>query len=72
MSCEICGRGACSKSFHSLEEQGDFDKIADEVKERMRTLLIRRIKNLASYSIEGDDGNDYIRLSDVIDEIDNY
>lgn len=26
MSCVICGRGACCKSFHSLEEQSYFDK----------------------------------------------
>ena len=25
MSCEICGRGACTRSFHSLKEQEEFD-----------------------------------------------
>ena len=25
MACEICGRGACTRSFHSLREQEDFD-----------------------------------------------
>lgn len=25
MSCEICGRGACTQSFHSFEEQEEFD-----------------------------------------------
>jgi hypothetical protein len=25
MACEICGRGSCTRSFHSLEEQEEFD-----------------------------------------------
>jgi len=25
MACEICGRSACTRSFHSLEEQEEFD-----------------------------------------------
>lgn len=25
MSCQICGRGACTESFHSLKEQEDFE-----------------------------------------------
>lgn len=25
MACQICGRSACCRSFHSLEEQEDFD-----------------------------------------------
>ncbi len=25
MSCEICGRGSCTRSFHSLEAQEEFD-----------------------------------------------
>lgn len=34
MSCEICGRGACTRSFHSLEDQELFDareKMIDDV-----------------------------------------
>ncbi len=27
MSCEICRRGACTRSFHSIEEQEEFDAI---------------------------------------------
>ena len=23
--CEICGRGSCTRSFHSIEEQEEFD-----------------------------------------------
>lgn len=26
MSCKICGRGSCSESFHSIEEQENFEK----------------------------------------------
>ena len=26
MSCEICKRGACTRSFHSIEEQERFDE----------------------------------------------
>lgn len=26
MSCEICGRSSCIRSFHSLEQQERFDK----------------------------------------------
>lgn len=25
MACEICGRNACTRSFHSLDEQDEFD-----------------------------------------------
>lgn len=34
MSCEICGRGACTRSFHSLEDQDRFDarqEMSDDV-----------------------------------------
>ena len=27
MSCEICGRNSCTRSFHSLEMQERFDRI---------------------------------------------
>ncbi len=27
MGCRICGRGACCKSFHSLEEQENYDNM---------------------------------------------
>ena len=29
MSCRICGRGNCTESFHSIEEQEEFDKYAN-------------------------------------------
>jgi hypothetical protein len=27
MSCDICGRGGCTESFHSLEEQARYEKV---------------------------------------------
>lgn len=29
MSCDICGRGACTPAFHSLEEQERFEKVIE-------------------------------------------
>lgn len=29
MSCDICGRGSCCASFHSLEEQGRYEKVIE-------------------------------------------
>ena len=29
MSCDICGRGSCSESFHSLEEQERYEKVIE-------------------------------------------
>lgn len=37
MSCDICGRGSCAVSFHTLEEQERFEK-AIEAFERARDL----------------------------------
>jgi len=35
MGCEICGKKYCTRSFHSLEAQEEFDEVADKVKEDM-------------------------------------
>ena len=29
MSCEICKRGACTRSFHSIKEQDEYDAYQD-------------------------------------------
>ena len=29
MSCDICGRGSCCNSFHSLEEQERFSAVIE-------------------------------------------
>ena len=69
MSCEICGRGACMRSFHSLEEQEDFDNVADKIKERMRNILCKRIEKINGEYIADEY---YVKLADVIDIIEDY
>lgn len=70
MSCEICGRSACTKSFHSLEEQENFDKVADQIKERAKRIITNKVNRL----IGNCDENDvyWIRLDEVISAIDDY
>lgn len=70
MSCEICGRNSCTRSFHSLDEQSDFDKNADAVKDRMKEVLKREIGKLKD---RGTDENFYlVDLEEVIEVIDSY
>lgn len=54
MACEICGRNSCTRSFHSIDEQNDFDKEADKVKERMKEYLMREIHKLKDYGSDPD------------------
>ncbi len=70
MGCEICNRNSCTKSFHSIEEQNDFDNVADEVKDRMREVLKNRIERLRDYGT--DENRVLVDLSEVIDVIDCY
>ncbi len=43
MACDICGRGNCSASFHSIEEQNRYEKVieafkkARELREQVRS-----------------------------------
>ena len=69
MSCEICGRGACMRSFHSLEEQANFDNVGDKIKERMRNILCKRIEKINGEYIADEY---YVKLADVIDIIEDY
>jgi hypothetical protein len=68
MGCEICGRGSCTRSFHSLEEQMEFDRLnkTDEIKERLRSNIESQVNRLKGDYIEDDY---YVKLSDVIDVI---
>ena len=68
MGCEICRREACTRSFHSLEEQEEFDRVnkTDEIKERLRNIIERQANRLKGDYIEDDY---YVKLSDVIDVI---
>jgi len=64
MSCEICGRSSCTRSFHSLEEQQNFDDIQDPIKDK----LIDKIKYRVD-RIDGEwhtDDEYWIRYDDVI------
>lgn len=69
MSCEICGRNNCTRSFHSFEDQDNFDNIEDEIKDRMRNILLKQINNL---DYEDIDGKIFINIDDVEKIINNY
>ncbi len=70
MACELCGKISCTRSFHTLEEQNQFDNYADKVKERMKEILKYKINNLQD---KGEDSVYYlVDISEVIDIIDNY
>ena len=71
MSCEICNRNNCTRSFHSIEEQSDFDKNADAVKDRMKDVLKRQIERLTDYA-SSDEKMHLVDLKEVIDVIDSY
>jgi len=70
MSCEICGRSTCTRSFHSLEAQREFDDIAEKVKDRMKYILLRKINKLVFIRTEKEEI--YVKLDDVEQIIDNY
>ena len=66
MTCEICGRGACCKSFHSLEEQTAFDEVADNVKERLINTILSDVSGVESCWGEDLDPEEvYVKLDDV-------
>ena len=69
MGCEICGRSSCTSSFHSLEEQNNFDEVSDKIKGRMREYIAHRIDKLGVEYIEEEQ---YVNLSKVLNIIDNY
>ena len=70
MACEICGRGACTRSFHSLEEQNNFDNVADEIKERAKRVISNKVNRLTGNYDENDVY--WVRLDEVISAIDDY
>ncbi len=72
MACEICGKNSCTKSFHSLEDQSNFDDIADVVKERMKDSLKRQISILTDYGDNENQNLYLVDLSEVISIIDSY
>jgi|JI9StandDraft_1071089.scaffolds.fasta_scaffold194644_4 hypothetical protein len=70
MSCQICGRNNCTRSFHSIEEQDLFDLYnkTDEIKEKLKRVIEKGVDK-----IKGEWINDeyYVKLSDVNDVIEN-
>ena len=54
MACEICGRNSCTRSFHSLEEQSEYDEQVDQVKGSIRNKLLSGLKSLTDYYSEED------------------
>ena len=71
MSCEICGRSNCIRSFHSLESQEEFDDVDDGVKDRMKESIIYRLNRLKMISNPENDA-DYISLDEAIKIIEDY
>lgn len=69
MACEICGRNSCTRSFHSIEEQDNFDEIANQIKDRMKSSLKYRIERLDDY---GDETRILVDLDEVLSIIDSY
>ncbi len=69
MGCEICGRGSCTRSFHSIEEQNSFDDVAYEIKNRAKETIKRRLDRL-NYEVIEDIV--YIKLDDALDTVDDY
>lgn len=70
MGCEICGRGSCTRVFHSLEEQEEFDRVNKtyEIKERLRDIIKYQVDRIKGEYIEDDY---FVKLSDVLNVIDN-
>ena len=62
MSCEICKRNSCVKSFHSLSEQGDFDKMQELLKNPQDSIdeLQSRITELEQQVNALESGRDYL------------
>ena len=70
MGCEICGRSSCTKSFHSLDEQDNFDNVADEIKERAKRIISNKVNHLTGNYDENDVY--WVRLDEVISAIEDY
>jgi hypothetical protein len=71
MSCQICGKNSCSKSFHSLTEQEAHEEATEKAIEALKARLINKI-NRSSFWIDKD-GEDVevLHLDDVLNIINN-
>lgn len=71
MACEICGRGNCTRSFHSIEDQSDFDNVADDVKEQVKNRLLRNADKIKYYYSDETGDEPVVKLSDVFSMIED-
>ncbi len=69
MACEICGSNSCIAPYHSIEEQQNFYKVADRIKECAKARITSKIDRLNGH-YHGD--NYYVKLDDVLKIIDDY
>lgn len=69
MACELCSRSNCTRSFHSIEEQSNFDDVADEIKDRAKTVITNRLNRVEWIE---ESGEVYIKLSDAIEVVQDY
>ena len=70
MGCEICGRSSCTRSFHSLREQSEFDNNADEIKERAKRVILTRLDRIKG--VYDEDDVYWVKIDDVISVVENY
>lgn len=54
MACEICGRGNCCKSFHSIEQQQEHDDSADPIKSMIESEILAKVNRLSCEEIDGE------------------
>lgn len=52
MSCAICGRSSCTRSFHALEEQEQYDRISRLSDRQMISMIIDLESEVASLKQE--------------------
>ena len=69
MSCEICGRGNCTRAFHSLDEQNDYDNVADNTKEYIQRTLLKKLDRITTY--ESEETTDFLVSIDEVRSIIN-
>lgn len=57
MSCDICGRGSCTESFHSLEEQERYEKVIEafEKARELRAQVRAELEAEEGEEVEDDD-----------------
>lgn len=55
MSCEICGKNNCTKSFHSIEEQDNYDNAVDGIKDRILDRVISKVNEIIGRRDEDDE-----------------